>query len=74
MFILQIGEQFTDIVAPESLAIIKRQLERGATHVVQKNQQLLRIDARVLRRSAEEEIRVPHHELIEGLAGGDQYA
>ena len=49
LLIFQVAEQLSDVAIAETLTVIKRQLESGATHVIQKYQQLLRIDARVLR-------------------------
>ena len=74
LLVLEITEQRFDVRMPESIAVVERQLERCATHVIEKYQQLIRVDARMLRGRIEEKLRMPHHELIQRLTGRHQHA
>ena len=72
--LFEIGQERAQVLAAEHLAVAERQLEGGAAHVVQQDQQLVRRDARVLGRGAEKELGIAHDELVERLARGHQHA
>ncbi|MCW0466126.1 hypothetical protein NB705_003199 [Xanthomonas sacchari] len=58
----------------ERLAGDEGQLERGAADVVEQDQRLVRGDTGVFRRGIGEEVRVPHHVLVQRLRTGHQHA
>jgi hypothetical protein len=47
--VAQIAQHLAEILGAEGLAVAKRQLEGGAAHMVHEDQELIRVDARVLR-------------------------
>ncbi len=72
--LFEIGEHRLEIVAAKTLAPRERQLEGRATHVVEQDEKLVGLDARVLDRRPEEELGVAHHVLIEGGAARHEHA
>ena len=58
----------------EHLVAGERQLERGAADVVEQDQRLVRLDARVLGRRALEEFRMAHQVLVQRIGTGHQHA
>ena len=66
-------QHLLQVVPAERFAIGERQLERRALDVIDEDVEVVGIDERALRRAVEEIRRVPHDELIERRAGGDQH-
>ena len=59
--------------ATEGLTVPEGQLEGGTAHMIEQDQELVRMDAGPLRRGAEEELRMAHQILVERVAGRDQH-
>jgi hypothetical protein len=70
------GQRFQEhlrIDRAEAIADPERQLEGRAADVVEQDQRLVRRDARVLGRGLGEEVRVPHHVLVQRLRAGHHH-
>src|SRR5262249_39234002 len=69
----EIAERLLEADAAERLARGERQLEGGTADVIHQDQQLVRIEARVLRTRAEEEVRMASEVLVERVARADEH-
>ena len=70
--VLQRGQLPSDVDLAELLVAAKRQLERRTFEMVHQDERVVRVDARMLGRGAEEVVGMGDHELIEGRTGGDE--
>jgi hypothetical protein len=70
----EVSEQLEQVLLAELVADPKGQLEGGAAQVLHQDQQLIRVDACVLRRGADEKFRIAHDVLIERITRFDEHA
>ena len=67
MLVLEVAQQLRRVLEPgELLALLEGQLVGGALDVVEQDVEVVRVDERLLRRLAEEVIRVVDDVLIHG--------
>ncbi len=70
------GQRFQEhqrVDRPERIAGQEGQLESSAADVVEQDQRLVRCDARMLGRGLGEEVRMPHHVLVQRLRAGHHH-
>ena len=70
--VLQGGQLPPHVEAPECLVLAQRELERRALEVVHEDERVVRVDARMLGRRAEQVVGMRDHELVERRAGGHE--
>ena len=73
-FLGEEGEEVVRGTGSEDLARLERQLERGAPQVGQQDVQVVRVEARLLGRALQQELRVVDDVLVDRRARGDQDA
>ena len=61
-----------EVLRAEALALLKRELERGAFHVVDEDRQVVRVDEAVLGRAGEKILRMIDDELVEWVRVCDE--
>ena len=72
--LFQVAEHLAEVFLAEAVALLERQLEGRAADMIEQDQQLVGIDARLLGRGAEEELGVADNVLVQRQTARHQHA